>query len=359
MSKNTLGFILTMAVLVAMVFCSACFAAERLPQGNSGIASKYPGDVGIEKDSAVIFTEDFETGTIEQIGQRWGAVKQGRPWGTIHRPKIMSLPNDTPQNSAGKRSLLINAIVDMDVIGTNDTGGYLFTTFEEMDKTYLRFYTKFGLGHGYEHHFVMLGCNKEKLPWPFPKAGTSPKGDDHMYVYIDPIGFGGKYPPPGPWCLYSYWAEMKISADNSYWGNVTKPIDPVAVTPGKWQCVELMIKMNSAPDKRDGEFALWIDGKLSMHIKKGIPRGNWSGMGFDLLESGGEPFEGLLLRTDMDLKINTIWFEHLIGYGAQKANNVKKEDVVKINPVYFDNIVVAKSYIGPVSSKKTIDKTKK
>ena len=120
-----------------------------------------------------------------------------------------------------------------------------------------------------------------------------------------------------------------------------------------------MIKMNSAPDKRDGEFALWIDGKLSMHVKKGIPRGNWSGMGFDLLESGGEPFEGLLLRTDMNLKINTLWLEHLIGYGAQKANNVKKEDIVKINPVYFDNIVIAKSYIGPVSSKETIDQTKK
>jgi len=344
MTNNKSPFCPVFAVLLVLSFY--------LP-GYGGLAEKYPGDRGIEKDGDVIFTEDFETGSIEEIGERWGAVKQGKPWGTIHRPEIMTLPNDTPKNSAGKRSLLINAIVDMDVIGTSDTGGYLFTTFEEMDKAYLRFYTKFGVGHGYEHHFVILGCNKKKLPWPYPKAGSRPNGDDHMYVYIDPIGFHGKYPPPGLWCLYSYWAEMKISADNNYWGNVTRPIDPVAVTPGKWQCVELMIKMNSAPDKRDGEFALWIDGELSMHVKKGIPRGKWSGMGFDLLESGGEPFEGLLLRTDMDLKINTLWLEHLIGYGAQKANNVKKEDITKINPVYFDDIVVARKYIGPISPEKT------
>ena len=53
-----------------------------------------------------------------------------------------------------------------------------------------------------------------------------------------------------------------------------------------------------------------------------------------------------------NLKINTVWLEHLIGYGAQKANNVKKEDITKINPVYFDNIVIASKYIGPITPEK-------
>ena len=35
-------------------------APPPLPEGDTGIAAKYPGDVGIEKDSAVVFADDFE-----------------------------------------------------------------------------------------------------------------------------------------------------------------------------------------------------------------------------------------------------------------------------------------------------------
>ena len=42
---------------------------------------------------------------------------------------------------------------------------------------------------------------------------------------------------------------------------------------------------------RQLELALWLDGKLIMHVAKGTSRGPWSGMGFDVLKRGGEPFE--------------------------------------------------------------------
>ena len=35
-----------------------------------GLASLYPGDEGIERDPRVLFVDDFETGTIDQIGAR-------------------------------------------------------------------------------------------------------------------------------------------------------------------------------------------------------------------------------------------------------------------------------------------------
>jgi hypothetical protein len=35
-----------------------------------GLASLYPGDEGIERDPRVLFVEDFETGTVEEIGAR-------------------------------------------------------------------------------------------------------------------------------------------------------------------------------------------------------------------------------------------------------------------------------------------------
>ncbi|NUQ61636.1 MAG: hypothetical protein HUU20_04055 [Pirellulales bacterium] len=34
-----------------------------LPEGNTGIAARYPGDVGMEKDPDVVFVESFEEST--------------------------------------------------------------------------------------------------------------------------------------------------------------------------------------------------------------------------------------------------------------------------------------------------------
>ena len=50
-----------------------------------------------------------------------------------------------------------------------------------------------------------------------------------------------------------YWHEMRISADGRYWGNAVSPESPLVVPRGRWQCLELMLKLNSAPGKADGE----------------------------------------------------------------------------------------------------------
>ena len=75
-----------------------------------------------------------------------------------------------------------------------------------------RFYTKFAPDHGCEHHFVALGGYNPPSRWPAPKAGARPHGDERMHVFVDPVGWYGKYPPPGVWNLYAYWPEMKRSA---------------------------------------------------------------------------------------------------------------------------------------------------
>ena len=147
---------------------------------------------------------------------------------------------------------------------------------------------------------------------------------------------------------------MKVSADGKYWGNVLSPAKPVPIARGEWVCVELMVQLNSAPDKHDGELALWIDGQLAMHFAKGLRRGPWSGMGFDLAEFGGEPFEGLRLRTNMDLKINHLWLEHYVDEGAQRQNKVQNPN--RTNRVWFDDIVVSTAYVGPIQ--KPTDKAK-
>ena len=192
-----------------------------------------------------------------------------------------------------------------------------------------------------------MGGYNPSTPWPNPKAGSRPNGDDRLAILIDPVGFYGRYPPPGVWTMYSYWSEMKSSADGKYWGNVLAPVKPTPVKRDRWICVELMIQLNSAPEKHDGQLTLWIDGEKSLHVEKGVRRGRWSGIGFHLVESGGVPFEGLRLRTSKDLKIDHLWLEHYVDPGAQRQNRVKEPNPV--NSVWFDHVVVAKSYIGPIA----------
>lgn len=301
----------------------------------AGIAAKYPGDVGIEHDPAVVFAENFETGSIADIGKRWDEVsnKDG---------KVLAVSSDVPGSSRGKHSLQMTG-----TLGEN-SGGHLYTRFRGVDRAFLRFYTKFAPDHAYEHHFVELGGYNPPTPWPHPQAGSRPVGHDRVLVFIDPIGWYGRYPPPGIWGLYAYWPEMKVSADGKYWGNVLSPARSVAVPRGQWQCVELMVQLNSAPDKSDGELALWVDGQRVMHLAQGMRRGPWSGMGLSLAEAGGEPFEGLRLRTSMDLKINHLWLEHYVDEGAQRQNKLANPN--RVNRVWFDDIVVSTQYVGPIQN---------
>ena len=81
-----------------------------------------------------------------------------------------------------------------------------------------------------------------------------------------------------------------------------------------------MIQANSAPDKADGKQMMWIDDKLV-----------------------GE-FTGIRWRNDMDLKVNCFWLEH---YGYDEGDPTKqywKES----QAVWFDDVVVARRYIGPM-----------
>jgi hypothetical protein len=54
-----------------------------------------------------------------------------------------------------------------------------------------------------------------------------------------------------------------------------------------------MIRINSCPGARDGELALWLDGKLVAHFRRGAPRGPWTGLGFRLLAEGGYSLRGI------------------------------------------------------------------
>jgi hypothetical protein len=79
--------------------------------------------------------------------------------------------------------------------------------------------------------------------------------------------------------------------------------------------MEMMVQANT-PGKADGRQAFWVDGR-----KVG-------------------DFEGIAWRSTADLKVNAFWLLSYITEHSAKTN--------KVNRVWFDDVVVATEYIGPI-----------
>ena len=206
-------------------------------------------------------------------------------------------------------------------LGKN-TGAHLYKMLSPgLDTCHLRFYVKFDKDHDYIHHFVHLVGYNPPTRYAQGGAGERPKGDERFSTGIEPWGDWGKHPAPGAWHFYSYWCEMKAARDGNYWGNSFAAKDPPRVERDRWICVEIMLKCNSAPDKADGEQALWLDGKEI---------GRWGGIRW---------------RTDEKLKVNGLWMLYYITENAGRQNRVREPR--KVNRVWFDDIVVSNEYIGP------------
>jgi hypothetical protein len=299
MQRRRVAFVAMIALFSAATAAVAQGAAPAPGPEKGGLASLYPGDEGIERDPRVIFVDDFETGNVEEIGARWGNITQ---------KENIDLTADVSGNSPGNRSIHIAR------------NGHLFTHTKGVDTMYARFYVKFHEKTGYIHHFVHLVADRTPTPWPKGGAGETPPGDAKFSTGIEPTGRWGKFPPPGVWNFYTYWHEMKTK-----WGSVYDG-KQVPIEPGRWYCVEAMLKANSSPEKADGEQAFWVDGELYGR------------------------FPGFRWRATDQLKINSFW---LLFYNtdqpAQHNKDPKPES--RVMEVWFDDVVIATEYVGPVQGK--------
>jgi hypothetical protein len=277
-------------------------AASPLPQGD-GLAARFKADVGIEAEPAVIFGDNFEAG---DLGARWD--EKGSD-------KVLSLAPSQEADVCGQRCLKVEAHLG------SDQGGGLTKWFAPSQEVFLRFYVRFDPGCDYLHHFVTLRANKGLRggdKWSgFGGAGICPKGDERFSTALEPWGNWGRWTPPGQWNFYSYWHEMKPSGDGKYWGNSFIPEGQALIPKNRWICAEFMLKENT-PDQADGEQAFWIDGKLL---------GHWRGINWRKTES---------------LHANALTLESYVTDRWTKNPT---------NTVYFDNLVIARRYIGPAGRK--------
>jgi hypothetical protein len=127
-------------------------------------------------------------------------------------------------------------------------------------------------------------------------------------------------------------------ASGIYWANSFDSPDPLAtLNMDQWTCVEVMLKLNNPVSDSTGQLALWINGTKIAHYGKGFPNGTWNNNFF--MEGAGPGFEGFRWRKNNNVKFNYIWLKN---YSTGNVNAAP-------NDIYFDHVVVAKSYIGPIS----------
>ncbi|HLX65281.1 MAG TPA: hypothetical protein VKX17_28690 [Planctomycetota bacterium] len=294
---------------------SFCLITAAVAQDNAafpegpGLAAAYPSDVGIEKDPAVLFADNFESGDLKRWDDKSGNIE---------------VVSEKPH--AGSKC------VQSEMLRGKNNGGEAKKWFMPgRDIVFARVYVKFSADYQYVHHFLWLSANLKSNRWSsFGKAGNKPDGT-YFSAGMEPWFAWGKNAPPGELNLYSYFLDMDIDKKmNKYWGNGFFPKGPgkgEAAGPDKvvpkldtWQCWEFMLKANT-PDKADGEQAIWLDGKLAGH------------------------FTGIRWRNDAELKVNCFWLEH---YGYDDSDPTKSYSKEK-QTVWFDDVVIATKYIGPMA----------
>jgi hypothetical protein len=287
-------------------------SAEPLPEGNNGIAARYPGDVGIGSDPAVIFAEDFESyGNAAGLPSKWNEayhtanIRIARESGNFYRGQ-QALEFTVPQ----QRDQVSNAVIKY--------------VNPERDILFLRYYAKFDGG------FNVLGSshNGSSISAHYCCPGVRADGFNKFLVNYEAARHDTVTINPGRLNAYVYHPDQR-----DIWGDHFYPtglVSPFTATPfdfgptfvsrpdvipqlGRWYCYELMVKANT-PGQRDGRIALWLDGKLIAD------------------------FPNLRLRETTALKINRFKIQLHVG-----------SNTLAVAKNWYDNVVAATSYIGPIS----------
>ncbi|MCK4464910.1 MAG: hypothetical protein KAU83_04290 [Bacteroidales bacterium] len=269
------------------------------------------------QETGIIFQEDFETASIQEMASKWDDTKN---------TASMSFSSDVPEGSPGTQSLM------MTFTPGQNTGGYLYKMLPEgYDSLFARFYVKFGANHSKVHHFVHMGGYNPPTTWPQGGAGVKPEGNERFTTGIEPMGNRWS------WDFYSYWMHMRGYADpNYFWGNTFHPDPPAPINRGEWICIELMMKINDPVDSFNGEQAFWVNGEKIHHLGKGFPNGYCIWDKF-YPNPDSLAFEGFQWRKDEKLKLNFFWLLYYMTDGAGQTDTV-----------FFDDIIISTEYIGPV-----------
>jgi hypothetical protein len=287
-----------------------------LPEGNNGIAAKYPGDRGIEKDPAVVFADDFETGDMDKWDTHYGSPHITHEAENVH---------------SGKTA--VEMLLEWPRTEKKFNNGLMQHFHPGFDVMFFRYYAKFGkdteLFDGGTHAGGAIFATT--MPTENIKAGLRADGHNQFTARLDTWRMDKETPSPGQLCLYSYHPEQASRYGDQLFpsGRILPAkrklpdlpysksdfVDRADFIPerGRWYCYEIMAVVNT-PGEHDGRLAFWVDGKLT-----------------------GD-FSRFRVRDVEDLKAN------LLNISFYTENPRVHGGCA----MWYDDIVAATSYIGPM-----------
>jgi len=291
----------------------AVLSGAPLPNGNSGIAARYPFDAGIASDPAVIFADDFESYS--------GAAGLTSKWNEAYHSANIRIATEAINVFGGGKSLEFT--VPQTSSEVSNTVAKVVSPGQ--DALFLRYYARFDGG------FNVLGSshNGSTVSARYCCPGVRADGFNKFLVSYEAWRDNTATANPGRLNAYIYHPDQRdIWGDHFFPTGTVLPFSSVPfdfgpefvsrpdVTPvlGRWYCYELMVKANT-PGQRDGRVAFWLDGQLIAD------------------------FPNLRLRETTALTIDRFTIDlHVFSNNLAVARK------------WYDNVVAATSYIGPMVS---------
>ena len=261
--------------------------------------------------------EDFETpGGLDTLAARWD---------TVHHREHMALARDPERAFAGRQSLECT-LPQQD----SEFSHAVATALQPVrSAVFLRYYARLEPPFdvvGSSHNGCMISgkyyVNGAATP------GVPADGRNKFLAALEHWRGEAATPSPGALNVYLYHPEQRsrwgdhLFPDGTVLPNSSQRFDfgaaflkrpNVAASLGRWHCYEFMVALNT-PGRRDGRIAAWLDGRLVAD------------------------FGNLRLRDVADLQIDRIGLNfHAHATTAGPARQ------------WFDNVVAATEYIGPLS----------
>ncbi|MBN1770804.1 MAG: hypothetical protein JXB32_06065 [Deltaproteobacteria bacterium] len=288
---------------------------DPLPEGPTGIAARFPGDVDIATDPDVVFADNFESyGSPDDLWDRWDNVFQ------MDQTRLAREPANV---HGGAQALEFTIPVRHDEL-SNAVDKVLA---DELDVLFLRYYSKFNLefdvvgsshnGSMISAHYVVDGHSTPGIPadgynkflagfesWRGEAAEPNP-GNLNVYIYhpLQRSEWGDHFFPTG---LVMPNTSLPFDFGPRF---VSRPdVNPEL---GRWYAYEFMVRANTV-GAHDGRIACWLDGVLIAD------------------------FQNLELRYTDVLRIDR--FGLSLHAGSNPRSVARK---------WYDDVVAATRYVGP------------
>lgn len=291
-------------------------AYPTLPEGDNGIAAGYTNDSGISGHGSVIFHDTFESYSSH-------SDMQSGAYANVYQGDLISFPADPAVSGVGSKCLRIehehprynNA--DLSITG--------------VDVVHVRVNMKLSSGFTW----LVNGSNQASsahagigISASYDGAGVYPSGTNHYLALFEPT----QYRDEGlPGYLHTYCYHMNQGSafgDHLYSDGEVVPsgsgwspsgdfvsISPQQMSQGTWHTVEMRCEANT-PGSSNGRVTVWLDGAIISDVGD-IEFRSTTGLKWDLVQLG-------------------------VGQGGGLSGSLSGQYV------YFDNLVVATEYIGPV-----------